>query len=135
MILTHKAYSFATWTITFAVLFAALAIIRTPLKRGIAKKVKGTTDYLLWGQFGDEAGQHSRDPTMMSKSKATSTTQTDITHEAGVTTTKIESPEAKSTRISAGVGSGAESALKLIEDTYESTDLGTVHSDEGRSLK
>ena len=131
-ILTHKAYSFATWTITFAVVFAALAIIRAPLKRGIAKKVKGTSDYLLWGQFGDEVEHPSRDITRMSKSKATDTSEIKRAEEAGVFTTSVDSPESKSTSIAAGVGKGAEAALKMrsLEESYDSYDLDQMHPSE-----
>jgi len=131
-ILIHKAYSFATWTIVFAVLFAALAIIQKPLERGVAKKIKGTSDYLLWGQFGDEVEQHGQDKTSISKSKATSKVERIMSEEGGVFTSSIDSPDAKTTRVSAGVGEGMESTLKLIEDTYESTDLGQTHEEDLR---
>ena len=123
----RKAYSFATWTIVFAVVFAALAIIRAPLKRGIAKKVKGTTDYMLWGQVGQETRQHSRDATSISKGKTTAETTSTRSEEQGSFTTSIEAPESKTSRVTAGAGKGSESVLKILDDAYESVDLGDFH--------
>ena len=122
--------SFATWTIVFAVVFAALALIRTPLKRGIAKKVKGTTDYMLWGQFGDDPQQHSRDATSISKAKTTAESIRTRSEEEGIFKTTIDTPESKTTRVTGGVGKGAESVLKILEDTYEGVDLGDFHERE-----
>lgn len=44
----RKAYSMALWAVTLAVVIAALAIIRVPLKRALESKVQATADYVFW---------------------------------------------------------------------------------------
>jgi len=128
IIRVHKGYSFATWTIVFTVVFVALAIIREPLKRGVAKKIKGTTDYVLWAQFGDEPQQEGRDENVMSKAKSASRSIQTVGDKEGIFSAELETPESKTSRVSAGVGEGAEAVLEMFEGAYDEVGLDEIQS-------
>lgn len=50
----NKGYSFVAWALVFAVVIAASAMFFTPVKRALTDKVCRTTNFSIWGVWGDE---------------------------------------------------------------------------------
>lgn len=51
------------WVVVFSLVVAALAMFQMPLKRSVQSKIRGTTDYIFWQQFGSGTKQYLRDTT------------------------------------------------------------------------
>lgn len=69
MLLTRKGYSLIMWTVTFAALLAALALIRAPLNRALRAKADAISDYVFWKQWGSDPKQYWRDENTQTKAR------------------------------------------------------------------
>ena len=49
-----RGYSLVMWVVVFAIVFSAMAMFITPVKRGITAKIMHTTDHALWGIWESE---------------------------------------------------------------------------------
>ena len=47
-----RGYSLTMWVMLFAFLITTLAFFFTPLRRALRDKVVGTSNYVIWDQFG-----------------------------------------------------------------------------------
>ncbi|MCX5701257.1 MAG: hypothetical protein NTZ63_06940 [Candidatus Omnitrophica bacterium] len=58
--LKRRGYSFVMWALVFAVVSAAMAMYFASVKRTLTAKTLNTTDYIMWGMWGnavqDEGG-------------------------------------------------------------------------------
>ncbi len=57
----ERGYSLTMWVILFAMLVTSLAFFFTPLRRALRDKVIGTSNYVIWDQFGTRGLSNIRD--------------------------------------------------------------------------
>lgn len=108
----RKAYSMALWTVTIAVVIAAVAMIQTSVKRAVQSKAQATTDYVLWTQWGSSTQQWYKDNNTASIAKSDRDTTVEKIDKLSQDH-EICSETASDDRTGfAGVSDGAESLLK-----------------------
>ena len=113
-----RGYSLLGWTVTFAVVLAAVTIIQTLVKDSLKRKVWHTSDYMLWGQWDEEKQEVPNvDSTMRSKAVIGSQAPYRagvLETDDGVTLRQSESDQ-RNSRINSGVNAGSDAYLRTFD--------------------
>jgi len=64
----------------------------------------------------------------MSKAKSASRSIQTVGDKEGIFSAELETPESKTSRVSAGVGEGAEAVLEMFEGAYDEVGLDEIQS-------